>query len=158
MIPNIKYQRKGTLYSVYSEGKESHTLAQIAVKNGYIFGKVTFLVSFHFLVYSLMGKYLLIMPSTGEVRVRVGCANRAVRRVRTWTCAKRRALQGGFLALWGDFRGAGAVLEWRQKALPPGKTEGVNTSRREAVMGSEAREAWGFGRLQWQWKIRPITA
>lgn len=41
---------------MYSEGKESHTLAQIAVKNGYVFGKVTFLVSFHFLVYSLMGK------------------------------------------------------------------------------------------------------
>ena len=63
-----------------------------------------------------------------------------MRRVRTWTCAKRRDLQGGFLALWAGFRGAGAVLEWRRKALPPGKTEGVNTSRREAVMGTEARE------------------
>lgn len=104
MIPNIKYQRKGTLYSVYSEGKESHTLAQIAVKNGYIFGKVTFLVSFHFLVYSLMGKYLLIMPSTGEVRVRVGCANRAVRRVRTWTCAKRRDRSAVYKSFCLQFR------------------------------------------------------
>lgn len=83
------------------------------------------MVSAHFLVHSLRRKlHLLIMPKTGSVSVRVECAHRAVRRVRTVACAdcSLRRLPG----IVGRLH-KGVGLWWN------GKTEGVSTPRREAV-------------------------
>ena len=75
------------------------------------------------------------MLDFGEVRIRIGCANRAVRRVRMWKWVKRRDLQRGFLALWGGYKRGWVCARMEVETIPPRKTEGVDTPRKEAVTG-----------------------
>lgn len=127
MIPST--EGKGELLSAYTKGKKHICLlAKIAVKNDYVFDKVTFGGSIHLLVHSLMGKALFADNARdqwhyGKSRMGPHSSEKS---------ENHRQEQKGLLseeASWhcGETSpGDESELHWGQEALPLGKTEEVS--------------------------------